>query len=148
MKKILLGLLMLATIVSCKKDDETISCEVSVAGIAGSYKITKAVVSVSGVPDLDVTTTLFDACELAAVYQFKADKTVVYTENGISCSGNGTGAWDIASGNITVSFTTGNGTEFPNVASLTNVSGWNCNTLTLTEEPAPGQSYKYTFTKQ
>ena len=147
MKKILFGLLMVATIASCKKSNETISCDVSVAGIAGSYKITKATVSISGLPETDITTTLFDACELNGVYQLKADKTVVYTEIGIACSGSGTGTWDIVSGNIVMS-STGGGIDFPNTAPSTKVAGWDCTTLTLSEVPVAGQTYKYTFTKQ
>jgi hypothetical protein len=148
MKKVLFGLLMVATIASCKKDDETVSCEVSVAGIAGSYKVTKAVVAITGFPDSDVTTSLFDACERAGVYQFKADKTVVYTETGVGCSGSGVGTWDVVSGNITVNFTTGNGSDFPYTSGPTKVSGWDCSTLTLSEVPTAGQTYKFTFTKQ
>ena len=149
MKKVLFGLLMVATIASCKKNDETVSCDVSVAGIAGSYKITKASVAISGFPtETDLTTTLFDACELGGVYQFKADKTVVYTETGGACSSSGAGTWDIVSGNITVVFNTGGGFELPNTATSTKVAGWDCTTLTLTEVPAAGQTYKYTFTKQ
>jgi hypothetical protein len=146
MKKILFGLLMVATIASCKKSDK-ISCDVSVAGIAGSYKITKATVTINPLPEQDLTTTLFDACELNAVYQLKADKTVVYTENGLTCSGSGTGTWDIVSGNIVLSIS-GGGIDFPNTAPTTAVSGWDCTNLTLSEVPVAGQTYKYTFTKQ
>lgn len=148
MKKILFGLLMVATIASCKKSDETISCDVSVAGIAGSYKITKASLALTGLPETDLTTTLFDACELNAIYQLKADKTVIYTENGLTCGANGTGTWDIVSGNIIMTFVSGGGFDLPNSAPTTKVAGWDCTTLTLTEVPAAGQTYKYTFTKQ
>src|ERR1700754_3485352 len=90
MKKVLFGLLVLASLASCKKDDETISCDVSVAGIAGSYKITKATVKITSVPEQDVTSSLFNSCELAGVYQLKADKSVTYTETS-ACGGSGVG---------------------------------------------------------
>jgi hypothetical protein len=147
MKKILFGLLVVASIASCKKSSDTVSCDVSVAGIAGSYKITKATVAISGFPtETDITSSLFDACELAAVYQLKADKTVIYTETA-ACGGSGTGTWDIVSGNIVMS-TTGNGFDLPSTAATTKVAGWDCKTLTLSEVPVSGQTYRYTFTKQ
>jgi hypothetical protein len=148
MKKVLFGLLMVATIASCKKNKDTISCDVSVAGIAGSYKITKASVAISGFPtETDLTSTLFDVCDLGGVYQLKADKTVVYTEAGGACTANGTGTWDIVSGNIVMSVS-GGGFDLPSTAATTKVAGWDCTTLTLTEVPTAGQTYKYTFTKQ
>lgn len=147
MKKILFSLLVVASLASCKKDDEKISCDVSVAGIAGNYKITKATVKITSVPETEVTSSLFTSCELAGIYQLKADKTVVYTETA-ACGGSGAGTWDIVSGNITITNTSGNGTDFPLTSATTKVAGWDCTTLTLTEDPAAGQTYKYTLTKQ
>ena len=148
MKRIFLALMVLATVASCKKDKNDPSCEKSVAGIAASYKITKATVAMTGFPETDVTSSVFDACDLNGVYQLKTDKTVIYTETAVGCTGSGIGTWDVVAGNITITFTTGTGTEFPNSATTTEISGWDCNTLVLSEVPTAGQTFKYTFTKQ
>jgi hypothetical protein len=139
MKKVLFGLLVLATIASCKKDDPATTCDVSVAGIAGSYKPTKAVAVIAGI-STDITSTVFDACDLSGVYQLKADKTVTYTETA-TCAGNGTGTWDVASGKITIVHS-GNGSDYNGVT----VSN-NCTTLTLSETSG-STTVNYTFTKQ
>jgi hypothetical protein len=139
MKKILFGLLVLATIASCKKSDPDSSCEVSVAGIAGNYKPTKAVAVIAGI-STDVTSSVFDACDLSGVYQLKADKTVVYTETS-TCSGNGTGTWDVVSGKITIQHS-GNGSDYSGVTVANN-----CSTLTLSETSGT-TTINYTFTKQ
>lgn len=148
MKRIILALMVLATVASCKKDkNNDPNCEKTVAGIAASYKITKAVVVLTGLPEQNVTNSLFGACELGGVYQLKSDKTVVYTETA-TCAGNGVGNWDVVGGNITITFTSGNGSDFPMLAGTATVSGWDCSTLTISEVPAAGQTYKFTFTKQ
>ena len=147
MKKIILALVVLASVASCKKDKNNSNCEKSVAGIAGTYKITKATVKMTGFPETDVTTSMFDACELAATYQLKADKTVIYTESA-ACGGSGTGTWDVLAGaNITIA-TSGNGMDFPSSAATTSISGWDCNKLVLSEVPTAGQTYNFTLTKQ
>ena len=143
MKKIFLSLLVVATIASCKKSGEDISCDVSLAGIAGSFRITKVVLSVPAIPDQDYTSTyLPDACSQSNIYQLKADGTVVYTEN-TSCGGNGTGTWSLSGGNITINHS-GSGYDF----NATPVSGWDCGTLTLAEDFGSGAKLKYSFTKQ
>ena len=142
--------MVVGTIASCKKDKNDPSCEKSVAGIAATYKITKVTVKVPNFPEQDVTNSMFDACELAATYQLKSDKTVVYTESA-ACGGSGTGTWDVLTGgNITWS-TSGNSFDFPTGASATTaISGWDCTSLVLTEvvSGGGGQTYTYTFTKQ
>ncbi len=141
MKKIILGLIVLASIASCKKSKDAPVCETSVAGIAGNYKITKAIVSVAGFPDTDVTSTWLDDCQKNGVYQLKADKTVVYTETG-TCSGSGTGSWDVVSGKISLS-TSGDSYD---LASKT-ISGWDCSTLVVSDDLG-GATYKISFSKQ
>ena len=140
--------MVLATVASCKKDKNDPSCEKSVAGIAATYKITKVTIKVSGFPtETDVTSSMFDACELAATYQLKADKTVVYSESA-ACGGSGTGTWDVLAGGNIIWATNGNSIDFPSTAATTAISGWNCTSLVLTEVPTAGQTYTYTFTKQ
>ena len=147
MKRIILALVVLASVASCKKDKNDPNCEKSVAGIAATYKLTKITVKMSGFPETDVTSSMLDACELAATYQLKADKSVIYSESA-ACGGSGTGTWDVLAGaNITIS-TNGNSMDFPSTAATTSIAGWDCNSLVLTEVPVAGQTYTYTFTKQ
>jgi hypothetical protein len=139
MKKIILAVCVLASIVSCKKDkDKAATCDVTVAGITGSYKITKYVgVTTSG--SVDLTSYAFDACELGGVYQLKADRTVVYTESGSSCTNSDIGSWDVVSGKISTS--TGS-LDFVNAAVANN-----CSTIVITEDAGSGSSFVTTLTK-
>jgi len=143
MKKVLLGLIVLGAMASCKKHSDDISCDVSVAGITGSYKLTSVVAYFpSPLPDQDITSTVLNSCDLGAVYQLKSDKSVVYTETGGSCAGSGTGTWDVVSSKLTLSS--------PGYADLVSasVTGWDCSNLTVTEDGGSGSGIRYTFTKQ
>ena len=142
MKKVLLGLIVLASLASCKKSSDDITCDVSVAGIAASYKLTNLTAYFpSPLPDQDQTSSL-SSCDLSGIYQLKSDKTVVYTETGGSCSNSGTGTWDVVAGKLSLSS--------PGYADLSNVpvTGWDCGTLTLSEDFGSGAGLRYTFTKQ
>lgn len=141
MKKIILAICVIATLASCKKSKDDITCEVSVAGISASYKITKVVAYFpSPLPDQDITSSILTSCELAGIYQMKSDKTVVYTETA-ACGGTGTGTWDVAAGKLSMS---AGAVDFVNVT----VTGWDCGTLTLSEESGSGVGTRYTFSKQ
>jgi len=142
MKKILVGILVLAAGASCKKShDDVISCDVSVAGIAANYKITKVVAYFpSGLPDQDMTTTYLTDCERSGVYQLKSDKSLVYNEDA-ACSTTGSGNWDVVNGKLSMS---GGGQTFSDVP----VTGWDCGTLTLSEDFGSGTGYRFSFTKQ
>lgn len=142
MKKMLLGLCLIAALASCKKDDDEVTCEVSIAGIAASYKITKIVnYFPSPLPDQDITTSMLStSCEQNGIYQLKTDKTITYTE-AAGCGGDGTGSWDIVSGKISIDA----GSVF--LTDLT-VSGWDCNTLTISQDLGAGLGIRYTFSKQ
>ena len=131
---------MFFVFVSCKKDDDGPStCEVSVTGIAASYKITKILAITSG-GSLNITSSSLDACELGGVYQLKSDKTIVYTETGASCTGNDTGTWDIVSNKLNAS------SGFIDVAGAAVVN--NCSNIVVTEDLGSGSSLEYTLTKQ
>ena len=140
MKKVLFGLLVLGAMASCKKDKNN-SCESTVAGIAGSYKITKITAVIPNFPDQDVTTTFATDCERNGVYQLKSDKTVTYTESG-SCSDSGTGTWDIVDNKMTVT-TDGGSLDY----SSTPITSWDCTTFVLSQDGG-GVTYKVYFTKQ
>jgi len=142
MKKIILGVCLIAAFASCKKDDDEVTCEVSITGIAANYKLTKIVTYFpSPLPDQDITTSILTgSCEQNGIYQLKSDKTITYTE-AAGCGGDDTGSWDIVSGKISMNA----GSVF--LTDVT-VSGWDCNTLTLSQEAGSGIGTRYTFSKQ
>ncbi|MEI2748179.1 MAG: lipocalin family protein [Ferruginibacter sp.] len=131
---------------SCKKDDTSPSCEKTVAGIAGSYKVTKIETITAGITQ-DVTTSILDACQISGVIQLKSDKTFTYTESGGTCTDNGAGTWDVVSGALTINSTSGGSYDVDNAT----ISSWNCSTLVVSESANLGGvtiEYRSTLTKQ
>ncbi|HPH85281.1 MAG TPA: lipocalin family protein [Ferruginibacter sp.] len=145
MKKIFLAALVISSaMISCKKDSDPV-CEKSVGGIAGSYKLTKEELVVSGTPS-PITLT---PCVQGAIIRLNADKTVTYTESGSSCTDSFTGVWDVVNNKISISETTSGGSVvvYDNAA----IDSWNCTDLVVSEDVnISGTSGKYvtTFTKQ
>ena len=145
MKKIILSALILGSlVVSCKKDDPVPTCEKTVAGISANYKITKVeIVSTSG--NSDITSTYLDACKKDGLYQLKSNNSFIYTEAGSSCTGSGTGSWNVAADKITIIGS--GGLQFSNSP----ITSFDCTTLTVTQDidlagtPVNG---KFTFVKQ
>jgi len=130
---------------SCKKDDPA-SCEQTVAGIAASYKVTKVEQITAGISQ-DITTTVLSTCQRNAVIQLKSDKTFTYTESGTGCTDSGAGTWDVVSGKLTLTNTTGGGADIDNAT----INSWNCSTLVVSEDVTAGGvtfSYRSTLTKQ
>ncbi len=123
MKKILLGMLVLGAMASCKKDKDDPSCEKSVAGIANTFKLSKQTAeSSAGGGEQNVP---LDACTLSGVYVLKNDKTLTYAETGAGCSTTpDAGTWDVVSGKLTVS----NG---PLLFSDMDIYTWDCTNLTV-----------------
>lgn len=143
MKKFtILAIGAVALLASCKKDDKPASCEVSVAGITGNYKISKIEIVVSGLAQ-DATNIYLEACERDDIYQLKADKTVVYQDAGTTCSpsGAGAGTWDVVSGKLNIAHS-GNGWEFDNAPVVNN-----CSNL-VSEQSLGGSTLRITLTKQ
>jgi hypothetical protein len=141
MKKIsILALGVVALMASCKKSDSNPSCEVSVAGIAGNYKISKVELVAAGISS-DITSQSLDACQRDDIYQLKSDKTVVYQDAGTTCGSAGTGTWNVVNGKLTISHT-GTGNEIDG-ASVTN----NCSSL-IADESAGSGTIRTTFVKQ
>ena len=144
MKRTSLILLALAIfVISCKKDDAPKVCASTVAEIAGSYKITKVMATISGVGTTDITSTaLSNACRQSGVYQLNADRTLIYSENA-SCSSSGSGSWNVsADSSITVSHN-GGGLDFEG-----KVKSFNCTNLVINEDSGGGNSVEYTITRQ
>jgi hypothetical protein len=145
MKKLLiLAVAASATFASCKKKDDVKSCEATVAGIAGNYKITKIDIVVNGVASgTDVLSQYLETCEKDDIYQLAADKKVTYQDAGTACSpaSSGSGAWDVVNGKLTI---THNGSGF-DIASGTVTN--NCNNLVV-DDSFGGATLRFTFTKQ
>ena len=142
MKKIIFSVLLSSALFACKKDKGP-ACETTVAGISANYKITKIEI-VSGSGSTDVSSTFLDDCTRSGLYQLKADKSAIYTEAGSSCTGSGTGSWDVSNNNISISV---GGFDFSNAP----IKSWDCNTLTVTDDFSSSgitASYRFTFVKQ
>ena len=140
MRKFFLSALVLtAALISCKKSsDEATTCGVTVAAVAGNYKITKIMISSLGV-NQDITNDVLSDCEKNAVINLKSDKTATYTESGTGCTGTDSGTWDINSGTISGSVGT---LDFAG-ASIAN----NCTNIVITESLLSG-TQTYTLTRQ
>lgn len=130
MKKnvLLTGMLLLITgiaFISCSKsnddDDDDRECEISVASVAGKYRIVSAKrVEASG--EVDVLNTMYESCELDDINELKADKTFIYTDAGTVCSpaGNFTGTWNISGRTLQLN------------SGLSNIESFNCSELVVT----------------
>jgi hypothetical protein len=98
---ITLGLLtfFITGLISCKKEsgDDDEECEISVASIAGKYKLVSCRY-ISGGAETDAIRDLYEACELDDVNELRADKTFTYTDGGVVCSPSGTtsGTWNVS----------------------------------------------------
>lgn len=144
MKKILLGMLVLGAMASCKKDKND-SCDANVTSIAGNYKITKVEAdNPSPLPDTDITDASLSACEKSAVFALKADKTFTYDETGTGCVDDANGTWDIVDTKLTLNFASGSDLEF----SATPITSYDCTTFVVSEDQGSGYTFRYFFTKQ
>lgn len=147
MKKILsLSFALLAlTVTSCKKEKNDPACEVSVAGIAANYKVTKVeLVSASG--NTDVSGSFLTDCSRSGLYQLRSDRTTNYVEIASSCTGSGPGTWNVTGNNFSLT-NTGDGFNFTNAP----ITLWNCSAFQVNQSQTVGSvilEYKYTFTKQ
>lgn len=142
MKKIILSAIILASVISCKKDEDP-KCEKTVAAIAANYKLTK-VETVSSTGTSDVTPTFLTDCQKNALYLLKTDKSFTYTEISSTCTDSGIGTWDVTSSTITIS---GAGYTFNNAP----IESWDCTNLKVTQTGTLGSAtvnLRFTFVKQ
>lgn len=140
-KTLLIALSSFFVICSCSKSGSSATCEKTVAGIAGTYKITLAETSIAGTY-VDVT-SLIPACKLDDNFQLKSDKSVIYTDAGTSCapSGSTTGTWDVAGTTISLNIP-----GFPLPVTSATIVSYNCTTLVATFNSS-GTDYRITITK-
>jgi hypothetical protein len=126
MKKYFLILCAAVTLaLSCNKDDDKDSTAINKENLAGSYTLTSAKATVSGI-DIDLTAAsiflpvpVISACQKDDIITLKADYTYTWQDAGQTCtpSGNISGAWAL-SGNNTITI---NGVSF--VPGATSISG-------------------------
>lgn len=145
MKKMFLAAIVICSVmVSCKKDSDPV-CEKTVGGMAGSYKLTKEELVVSGTP----SPITLSACVQGAIFRLNADKTVIYTEAGSACTGSYSGTWDVVNNKLSISriITGGSLLIYDNAT----IDSWNCTDFVISEDVdisgTPGK-YLTTFTKQ
>lgn len=89
MKKILFLFLAAGIFSSCDKNDDTAtaSLDVTMANIAGSYKITAATMTSGGVTaDIFNNNSFFAACDRDDVYGFTSTGGYTVTDAGVQCS--------------------------------------------------------------
>jgi hypothetical protein len=125
---------------SCKKDksnDQSSGCSVTVANLAGTYKLTalQYKLTASSQP-IDYLTTM-DACEKDDILTLKNNGTYVHTDAGIVCSPSESneGTWSLKDKTLTSDGIL-NGT----------VANFDCKTLTYYVENTLKSGDKMTFT--
>lgn len=133
--------ILVAGISSCKKqgmdDDDDQECELTVANLAGVYKLISCYDITTTTP-VDKLHEFYDDCELDDTNELKADKTFVYTDAGVSCSPSGseTGTWNVS------------GTTLILNAGFSNIESFNCKDLVVTFRDTDGKLIKETYRKQ
>ena len=127
--------------VSCKKEsgdeEEDEDCEISVASIAGRYKLVSSKFLTGG-GETDAISTLYEACELDDINELKADKTFTYTDGGTVCSPNGTtsGTWDVMGNTLKLN------------GGFSNIESFNCKNLVVTFRDENNNLVKETYVRQ
>lgn len=127
---------------ACKKrelDDKEEECELSVAALAGKYKLVAAAYVEAG-GDRDVLHEIYDDCELDDINELKADNTFIYTDAGEKCDPDGSvsGTWDV---NI-------NGRILMLNAGMSTILSFTCNELVVTYRDDSDNIVKETYRKQ
>ena len=145
MRKLVLGLAVIAAFASCKKSDTPANnCTASTSTIAGTYKISAIKYKADAAStEQDLFSNLPD-CQKDDTYQLNADGTVVFADAGVSCGlppspGLPTN-WTLESNNTIIKMA-----EF----SL-KISSFDCTTLVVTESDtfAAGDTKTTTYVKQ
>lgn len=144
MKKLFLALtagIFLMAGSSCKKDDKN-NCGITVANVAGTYKILKVMYKVNAsTPEVDYTNVAFQSCELDDLHILNANGTYTYQPAGVECApplGTSTDTWSLSGNTLTVE-----GETFT-------ISSFDCSTLTFTasDYDTPGDKATFTLKKQ
>jgi hypothetical protein len=141
MRKIILSCVLLPFFFSCKKSSSSgdSTCTLSVAAIAGTYKLTSLRYKPNGGTESEAIGAL-NTCQLDDLLIFNANGTYTYQDAGISCSPNGTypGDWTLSGNTLTME------------AISSTVQSFSCTTLTYytLNIPNPGDRYTFKYTRQ
>jgi hypothetical protein len=123
MKKFLILFIALTAFLACKKSstDTTTSLDVTIANIAGTYKITAATSSIGGTSiDVYNNASVFPACSKDDIYVFNSNGTYTITDAGVVCSPSNTisGSYSVNTAAKTITV----GTQTYTVVSLTSTN--------------------------
>ncbi|MBN8699628.1 MAG: lipocalin family protein [Chitinophagales bacterium] len=142
MKKIMLSVMGLAvSLVSCQKEQSTLNgCTLSMASIAGTYKITSIrYKSASNAPEQDYL-AMMEPCEKDDLIKVNANGTADYQDAGTKCSPEGSypSTWSLSGNTMTIDGVTGT------------IQSFDCRKLVITASGAfvPGDIYTVTYEKQ
>jgi Lipocalin-like domain len=146
MKRIRLSMYLVATacglMMGCKKEKTAEpACTTSMAGMAGTYRLTALQYKINAAAPAQDYLQLLDDCEQDDLVTLQANGSYIYQDAGVSCTParNETGTWSL-SGSTISSDGIINGT----------ISSYNCSTLVyhLDNILLPGDSYIFTMQKQ
>lgn len=137
-----IGIILLALLVfaSCKKEKEDLEeedCELTVAAIAGKYKLVAAKL-LEGTTERDILHEIYEDCELDDINELKADKTFIYSDGGTVCdpSGSTSGSWNVSGRTLTLN------------SGFSNIESFNCRDLIVTYRDGASNLVKETYRKQ
>src|SRR5687768_18413766 len=103
MKKLIVFVLAVSLLVSCKKDEV---CNQDMAGVSATYRITAVTYKAnSTAPEQDFYNQFFtDACERDDLIILNSNGTYVFTDAGVRCvpPGDDNGTWSISGNTITI----------------------------------------------
>jgi hypothetical protein len=144
MKKAFIALLIVSSIISCKKTDSgSNNCTTSSATLAGTYKKTAALYKASpSAAAVDMLSTA-PACEKDDTYSLNTDGSYAQTDAGVSCGlppAPGSEAWTLQSSNTQITL----GAETYSIVSF------DCKNLVVSSSDVstPGDNLVITYQKQ
>ncbi len=144
-KNFVILIFIILVLTSCKKkaDEVPPTCELTVTGLIGLYKISKLELN-TGSGFSDVTNVYLTACEKDDTYNFKTNGVFEYVDAGTVCSpnGSGTGTWSVSAGKLTFQSPSVNGVELVDAT----LSNNNCTSFIATEVSG-GITSRVTFSK-
>jgi hypothetical protein len=140
MKKLIILLLPVLLILSCKKDKDP-SCKTDAASIAGPYKVTGVTYKPdASSPETDYYNILFpDACDRDDILTFNINGTYLLKDAGVVCSpsNDDNGTWALS------------GTTMQIDGDPSTVESFNCKTLVLSNtDIQTGEKLKITLARQ
>ncbi|HMU24221.1 MAG TPA: lipocalin family protein [Ferruginibacter sp.] len=144
MKKLILALsagIFLFAGSGCSKDDKN-NCAVTVANIAGTYKIQKVMYKLNAsTAEVDYTSTVFEACDLDDLLILNSNGVYQYQPAGVECTPPNSGdtdTWSLSGNTITIEGEAGT------------VSSFDCSSLVVvfSDYDVAGDKATFTLKKQ